>query len=498
MKSNKLILKFNNYLNYKKQLNYIAYFLLYSLIIINFLLLHKYNIFVGDDAYLLSFINKFNFLEKTYSILCENIEINQLLIKTIGPFYKAYFGTGLNIIKLFNLELIWIRIFSFFLYLLAFFWFTKISKKSKYNFYFIIIFLTLEPYIVMAHSLRHDIVIFLGVTFLFFYILSPKKEFYQKFILFLSWNLLITHPSGYPFLIISAIYELFFNKKNILYSALLGFITILIFLYFKNFLKLENIYDFLNLIKSHNASTGVTREEAFTLEKFYDYFWLAKYKRHLFEIFILLIYLLNFLYFKKLNLEKRFILLTPILAIIIFQVLKYFNISYLKHIYLACIICTIMVSAEINYNKFSNYLIKITAILYFLLFLSISFIFLPHNSWKNLNVNYYRMSKYTADNKIISAPFYFFFIKENINFIPISALGNNNNYCFPDNISKNKIDTIILDTQILNKIKNNDPQYIKINDHLKNYRLVEIIYIGRLATQNIDKSGYIYIYTKIN
>jgi hypothetical protein len=323
----------------------------------------------------------------------------------------------------------------------------------------------------MAHSLRHDIVIFLGVTFLFFYILSPKKEFYQKFILFLSWNLLITHPSGYPFLIISAIYELFFNKKNILYSALLGFITILIFLYFKNFLKLENIYDFLNLIKSHNASTGVTREEAFTLEKFYDYFWLAKYKRHLFEIFILLIYLLNFLYFKKLNLEKRFILLTPILAIIIFQVLKYFNISYLKHIYLACIICTIMVSAEINYNKFSNYLIKITAILYFLLFLSISFIFLPHNSWKNLNVNYYRMSKYTADNKIISAPFYFFFIKENINFIPISALGNNNNYCFPDNISKNKIDTIILDTQILNKIKNNDPQYIKINDHLKNYRL---------------------------
>jgi hypothetical protein len=108
------------------------------------------------------------------------------------------------------------------------------------------------------------------------------------------------------------------------------------------------------------------------------------------------------------------------------------------------------------------------------------------------------MSKYTADNKIISAPFYFFFIKENINFIPISALGNNNNYCFPDNISKNKIDTIILDTQILNKIKNNDPQYIKINDHLKNYRLVEIIYIGRLATQNIDKSGYIYIYTKIN
>jgi hypothetical protein len=91
---------------------------------------------------------------------------------------------------------------------------------------------------------------------------------------------------------------------------------------------------------------------------------------------------------------------------------------------------------------------------------------------------------------------YLLFLDKKINFIPISALGNNNFNCFINNADKTKIDTIILDTQIINKIKNNDKQYLNLHDYLKKYKFIERIYIGRLATQNLEKDGFIYIYSK--
>jgi hypothetical protein len=208
--------------NNKKLKGYITIFFLFLLIIINFILIHKYNIFVGDDTFLLTFISKFNFLDKEYSILCEKLGDNQLLVKILGPLYKIYFGSGIQIINFFNLKLIWIKFFAFILFLLSFFIFAKIAKISKYNYYFLIIFLTLEPFLVMSHSIRHDIIIFTGIVLFFYYTLhEEEREIKDYLILFLSWNFLITHPSGYPFLIISALYELIFNKKNFLYSFLL-------------------------------------------------------------------------------------------------------------------------------------------------------------------------------------------------------------------------------------------------------------------------------------
>lgn len=89
------------------------------------------------------------------------------------------------------------------------------------------------------------------------------------------------------------------------------------------------------------------------------------------------------------------------------------------------------------------------------------------------------------------------FMSNNMNFIPITALGNNNFYCFPENIKVSKIDTIILDTQILTKIKNNDQQYINLTNYLKNFKLVEKIYVGRLATQSLQMKGFMYIFNKL-
>jgi hypothetical protein len=481
--------------NNKKRKEYIIIFFLFLLIIINFLLIHKYNIFIGDDTFLLTFVNKFNFLDKEYSILCEKFGDNQLLIKILGPLYKIYFGNGIEIINFFNFKLIWIRFFSFILFLLSFFIFAKIAKISKYNYYFLIIFLTLEPFLVMSHSIRHDIIIFIGIVLFFYCTLHEEERKIEDYlILFLSWNFLITHPSGYPFLIISGLYELIFNKKKFFYSFLLGLLTIFIFFYQQNLLRIENIKEIIKLFSSIEVNIG--KENAFTVEKFYDYFWLAKYKRHLAEIIIFLIYLANFFYFNKLSTKNKFILITPLMSLIIYYLLNYFNVSYLKHIYLTCIICTILISKKINFNKLSNILIIYASILYFLIFVSIAIIFIPHNTWNYLYDNNSRITHYFSKNKIVSGPLYLLFLDKKINFIPISALGNNNFNCFMNNADKTKIDTIILDTQIINKIKNNDKQYLNLHDYLKKYKFIERIYIGRLATQNLEKDGFIYIYSK--
>jgi hypothetical protein len=493
---NKIIFKQPKTFYNTQNKKYITYFFIYLLLLLNFLLIHKYNIFVGDDAYLLSFIKNFNFLDKTYSILCEKQTDNQILIKILGPFYKIYFESGLSIINYFNLELIWIRVFSFLLFLISFLFFLKILKKTTYKFYFILIFLTLEPFVVMAHSIRHDIVIFLGII-IFFYSIINKRESSLKnnLILFLCWSLLITHPSGYPFLFTSVLFEFFFRRKNFLYSIFIGIFIIFIFLYSKKFLNIENIQNFLHLFNLE--STNIRKEAAFTFEKFYDYFWLSKYKRHILEVPIFIIYILNFFYFKKLNLENKFILLIPCNVILIFYLLGYFNVSYLKHLYIACIMCTIIISKDSSFNKFIKNLIILLSCLCFIMFFLIAIIFLPHNSWTNFYSSSLIFNKYISKDRVVSAPFYMLFMNNNMNFIPITALGNNNFYCFPENIKISKIDTIILDTQILAKIKNNDQQYVNLTNYLKNFKLVEKIYVGRLATQSLQMNGFMYIYTKL-
>lgn len=493
---NKIIFKLPKTFYSAQNKKYITYFFIYLLLLVNLLLIHKYNIFVGDDAYLLSFIKNFNFLDKTYSILCEKQADIQILIKSLGPFYKIYFESGLSIINYFSLELIWIRVFSFLLFLISFLFFLRISRKTPYKFYFILIFLTLEPFVVMAHSIRHDIIIFLGIVLFFYSIISKRSSsFKNNLIFFLCWSLLITHPSGYPFLFISLLFEFFFRRKNFLYSTFIGIFIIFFFLYSKNFLNIENIQNFFHLFNLESAN--IRKEAAFTFEKFYDYFWLAKYKRHLLEIPIFIIYILNFSYFKKLDLENKFILLIPCNVILIFYLLGYFNVSYLKHLYLVCIMCTIIISKDDSFNKFTKNLIILLSCLCFIMFILIAIIFLPHNSWANFYSSSIIFNKYISKDRIVSAPFYMLFMSNNMNFIPITALGNNNFYCFPENIKVSKIDTIILDTQILTKIKNNDQQYINLTNYLKNFKLVEKIYVGRLATQSLQMKGFMYIYNKL-
>jgi hypothetical protein len=482
-------------------LSFKKYFLILALtilIITNFLLLHKYNIFIGDDAYLLTYITKFNFFGFAYQVVCQDVKFVELLIRLMGPFYEFYFGVGFEVIKFLELEIIWLRLFSFFLYLIAFYFFQKIVKYSKYYYYFLIIFLTLEPYLSMSHSLRHDIVIFLGINLLFYRLISIKSEFKQNYILFFSWILLITHPSGYPFLIISIIYEFLFNKKNLLFLFISGLIVILIFLYSKNLLNLNNIFNLIDFIRVNSLENNLITNSAFTSKKFYDYFWLAKYKRHIIEILIFFIYFISFKHFNALNFQEKFILLIPIMVLLIFYLLNYFNVSYLKHLYLICLFSAVVVSRKANLNIIQGFLIKITAFLFLVVFVCIAVIFLPHNSWKNLNINNSKIGKHISSDKVTSAPFYFLFIKSNINFIPISALGKMDYQCFPKNFDKNQIDTIILDTNILDKIKNKDPVYKNINNFLKNYRLVDKIYIGRLGTQNLNTNGFIYIYNIID
>ena len=52
----------------------------------------------------------------------------------------------------------------------------------------------------------------------------------------------------------------------------------------------------------------------------------------------------------------------------------------------------------------------------------------------------------------------------------------------------------MVDTQSLNASQNNDPQFKYLNFYLKKMEMVEKIRIGRLATQSLNKDGFLYIY----
>ena len=102
------------------------------------------------------------------------------------------------------------------------------------------------------------------------------------------------------------------------------------------------------------------------------------------------------------------------------------------------------------------------------------------------------------DKKImIAAPLYFGFLypKLSSKYLPIRQLDNEE--CKKSINFNEKIDIILVDTQSLKEANNNNPQFKDLSKHIDKMKKMEQINIGRLATQNLNKEGYLYIYKLI-
>ena len=106
--------------------------------------------------------------------------------------------------------------------------------------------------------------------------------------------LLTVHPGGLPLLIAYFIYHLILsNNLKIIYLSLSCFFIILLSSYMKGILNLETV----NYILSNPASSLISINNIFF--DLFDYFYNAKYKRHLIEILLPLLYLITIYDFNK-------------------------------------------------------------------------------------------------------------------------------------------------------------------------------------------------------
>ena len=86
----------------------------------------------------------------------------------------------------------------------------------------------------------------------------------------------------------------------------------------------------------------------------------------------------------------------------------------------------------------------------------------------------------------------FLFPKKSSKYLPIRQLGDK--HCKESIDFKNQIDILMIDTKSLNESKNDNPQFKYLNFYLNKMKMVEKIRIGRLATQSLNKDGFLYIY----
>jgi len=476
------------------------YLFLILLILINFSLIHKYNIFNGDDGILIPHIADYYFYGSKNSIICKEWPIQQFYLVLLSDLYLYYFDFGSKIISEFNLEFINIRFFSIVLYLTSFVFFLALTDNTKNSFWYSCIFLTIEPFLVMSHSIRHDLFIFLGLSILLYLIFNfNKNEKVSLILLPISWILLLVHPSGFPFIVISLIYLFIFQKKKYLIYLPLGLLAVFTHLLI-NGISIDQIFELFKNRYFQQEEYLIGKENAFTLEKLIDYFWNAKYKRHLLELLLFLPYFHLAFNFKTFSKKEKFIYLIPIIALLVYQIINYFNVSYFKHIYLILLIIYVKFNYEktINFKYFLQYkisLVKISSIAFIILYIGIAIVFLPHNSWNMLLKNKNIIKKYIDNkNNLISAPLYYGFLypKLSSKYLPIRQLGDKN--CKKSVNFKGKIDVLLIDTKTINESKNDNPQFKYLKDHLNRMEKVEEIKIGRLATQSLDKEGYLYIF----
>ena len=398
----------------------LRFFILASLILINFLLLHKYNIFVGDDGVLAPLISGYYYFNLEQSIMCPEWEVHKWYTSILGKFYVWYFSFFTFLTDTLTLNFRWINVGSFFLFISSFIFFYNSIKKSNLIFKLSIIFLTLEPFIVLSHSIRHDILVFAGNLILIYVILSEKINLLKYCLFFIGLIFITIHPSGIPLMAAILVYIIFnFNIKEIIIFILLILSAICFYLYNNNILNPDNIY---SLIKIRYESSFLYNDSY--ILTIYDYFYYSKFKRHLIEIIFFIIYIFSFINFNKFSKKLKFFSCFPLIYLGVFILLNYFNISYFKHLYAVILIYFGLYSIEFTNIKNINIYSSIVVSPFVFLYIALSLIFIPHNSWKLLEDNFYLFDQYLNEKDIYAAPLYFSFFKPKKinNYLPITHI----------------------------------------------------------------------------
>jgi hypothetical protein len=344
--------------------NKLIYVLIALAIVINILLFTRYRSENVDESWFLSFY--YNFTHK-------GIETDQVFQLTDGQAGVQYFGKVIALFYSCFLNIIgWnrlgIALVGFALVISgAFFWYKsilKIFQNKRFALITFLFFIFLEPFVANINSSRVEAFLFF-LSGLSLYLFLNKKYF---FAILLSLIAIETHPLGVlsliQIIIYYAVYRPKLDSKKYLF-IFLGFLSGSLLYLLLHYSTLSHIAQFLG----SNTKTGWSN-------LFIQYFWEANYKRHLFELLILIISAFIFIkrkYFK----EYKFIAYLSILNLILLLLFPRPNINYVSLFSIGLFLLITLVIAKSKY--FGIFLIFIVSVI------SVQYIFTLYKNW---NVKY--------------------------------------------------------------------------------------------------------------
>jgi len=466
-----------------------AIFLLIS--IGNFALLSKYNIYVGDDGYLASYLYEYHFTGSRSFVLCSNWAIHQFLVGTLGPVYRGLYDLHLSFLEAVGAEYHYINGLSALLFLLTLTMFIATLVRIKRRWLVLIgliIFGTLEPFLVMSHSIRTESVILFALAVGTYSLTRSRADFITVSGLFFSASIILnTHLGGWPLLVgLGAGVWYIFGGRSLMLYLIGAIVGLAIYLLLNDLFSFNALTELANKYREQGSVSTYTRFHV--LNDIYAYYVHAKYKRHLIELIIIAAFITVSTYWQKLSRSVRGVILCTVSSFIAYIILfSYINSYYLVYFYYLMLVSAVLAGNEILSDQWSKYLVLPIIAPFVLLYTALFFTFIKSPGWDEMIKKRELILSHLPKGVLVAAPEYFVNLdpRQHRSFIPLAQAVNPG--CIAGYDGVRDLDVIISDTR----------QREIIVSHLGDFNLVNQIKIGRLATQSISDLGELFIYTRI-
>lgn len=465
------MLSINQILN-NKYFQYCLIGLLILLIFSNLALSAKYNIYVGDDTYYSSYIFENYFAnQKEFSIARES---HFFIAHTLGFFYTNIYQAGVFVLDTLGLPFWRLNVVSFLLFSAAFVVFVKaVDFKKKYLAALLgaLLFWCLEPFLVMSHSVRPDASIFLAVSLMIYVLLNYHPTWLHRILLFITITIsFATHQAIVPFLAGFFVAFTYLHGRDkfklLIVIYLLAMLLYAISNKFYDYEIISRLYQSLASLP-HDSKIGIFRQ-------LYDYFFKAKFSRHIIELCLLLVPCYGLFKFKKLDKQSRSLLLLVFFVVCLYFLLGWLNVYYLPLIYLPIVVLFVLNSNDQVFRYSLLCLLLGSLVIYSLIFGC----FIGNGSWQRLELLKPDFFAIIQEAKQSALPGYFVFLNPE-KFRSFNPL---------EQVDWKKIDAydlVVLDSQ--NKSKEN---YL-----LGKYNFVKSFAVGNIASQGLEK-GSVYFYLR--
>jgi hypothetical protein len=459
----------------------------------NLALLSKYNIYVGDDGYLASYLYEYHFTGSRSFVLCADWPIHQFLVSTLGVAYRGLYDLYLSILEVIGAEYHYINGLSALLFLatLAIYILTVVRIKRDWLVLASIVILgTLEPFLVMSHSIRTESVMLFALSVGIYSLTRPRADIIAMGGLFLAMSIILnTHLGGWPLLIGLACGTWYiFGHRTLLLYVVGGVIAMLIYLISNDLASIEALTQLKDLYYAQGSISSYTRSHV--LNDVYSYFVHAKYKRHLIELIIVSAFFATATQWRNLGHLAKGLLLTTVCTFVAYVLMfSYINPYYLVYFYYLMLVSIVWAGNEILSEQRSRVLGLYALTPFVILYFAIFSMFIRSPGWDAITAQRNAIIRHIPEGSVVAAPEYFVNLDPRYyrSFVPLAQAIDPKSQCIVQYPHAETMDVIVTDT------RQNDT----ITPYLGAFTLTERFKIGRLATQSLSDEGELFIYTRL-